>query len=106
MTLLITGDGLGEKLPLTKSHMLAPVPPFRPKVFWEDTDVPRRLCSVLLGGGGGWLCWGTMPDRRDWEKDWDRELRGDADSEDEECREDERARDPGIFTGAEPPNSL
>lgn len=60
----------------------------------------------MLGGAWVWVCWGTMPDSRDWEKDWDRELRGEADSEEEECSEDERAREPGMLTGAELPNSL
>lgn len=100
--LLNTGDGLGEKLPLIKSHIL-PAPPFRPKEFCVDVGVPKRPCSVLTGGTCDWLC---IPVRRDWDSDWDSDPSGEAEREEDECREEERAREPGILTGAEPPNNL
>lgn len=132
--LLNTGDGLGEKLPLIKSHIL-PAPPFRPegkhesisslkyhlillcmlntrvkfgipKEFCVDVGVPRRPCSVLTGGTCCWLCWEAIPVSRDWDREWDSEPSGEAEREEDECREEDRAREPGILTGAEPPNNL
>lgn len=136
--LLNTGDGLGEKLPLIKSHIL-PAPPFRPvvkhysfsslkyylillfdllntdicemafpipKEFCVDVGVPRRPCSVFTGGTCGWLCWEAIPVSRDWDREWDIEPSGEAEREEDECREEDRAREPGILTGAEPPNNL
>lgn len=56
--------------------------------------------------GGG--CWGGVmaeetsgPDR-----DWESELSGEVDRDDEECKDGERGRQPGMVTGAEPPGDL
>lgn len=61
---------------------------------------PKAAGSDLRGGG----CWGGVmaeavsgPDR-----DWDSELSGDVDREEDECRDGERGREPGMATGAEP----
>lgn len=40
------------------------------------------------------------------DRDWESELSGEVDRDDEECRDGERARQPGMETGAEPPGSL
>lgn len=77
-----------------------------PKEFWVDVGVPRRLCSVLIGKPCVWLCWEAIPLSNDWDNDWDRELSGEADREEEECRDEHRAREPGMLTGSEPPNNL
>ncbi|KAG7223157.1 hypothetical protein INR49_015765, partial [Caranx melampygus] len=103
--LLKTGDGLGEKLPLTKSQMLL-APPFKPsktsdgislpREFWEEeVGVPRRPCSCLVNIFEGCACCDTAPDRRDCDRDWERELSGEVESDDEELKEEDRAKEPG-----------
>lgn len=77
-----------------------------PKEFCADVGVPRRPCSALMGKLCVWLCWEAIPPSNDWDKDWDRELSGEADREEEECRDEQRAREPGMLTGSEPPNNL
>jgi len=63
------------------------------------------LASREAEGGSG-AAWETTPPSRDWESDWDRELSGDVESDDEELKEEERAREPGMLTGAEPASNL
>lgn len=105
MRLLNTGDGLGEKLALTKSHMF-PAPPFKPREFCEeDVVVPKRPCSCFGSRAWAWGCCDAIPDSRDWDRDCDNELRGEADRDDDELREDDRASEPGMFTGADPANN-
>ena len=36
-------------------------------------------------------------------RDWEKEPSGEADRDEEECRDGERGRQPGMATGAEPP---
>lgn len=45
-------------------------------------------------------------DSRDCDSDWERELSGEVESDDEELKEDDRAKEPGMLTGAEPPSAL
>lgn len=40
------------------------------------------------------------------DRDWDSELSGEVDSDEDECRDGERGRQPGMVTGAEPPSDL
>lgn len=40
------------------------------------------------------------------DKDWESELSGEVDSDEDECRDGERGRQPGMVTGAEPPSDL
>lgn len=78
-----------------------------PKEFWEeDVGVPRRPCSCLANMFEGWFCCDTAADSRDCDSDWERELSGEVESDDEELKEDDRAREPGMFTGADPPSTL
>ena len=54
-----------------------------------------------------WAVWETTPPpSRDWESDWERELMGEVESDDDELKEDERPREPGMLTGAEPASNL
>lgn len=54
----------------------------------------------------GCACCDTAPDRSDCDSDWERELSGEVESDDEELKEEDRAREPGMLTGADPPNTL
>lgn len=40
------------------------------------------------------------------DRDWESELSGEVDSDEDECRDGERGRQPGMVTGAEPPSDL
>ena len=40
------------------------------------------------------------------DRDLERELSGEADRDDDECRDGERGKQPGMATGAEPPSDL
>lgn len=78
-----------------------------PKEFWEEeVGVPRRPCSCLANMFEGWFCCDSVPDSRDCDSDWERELSGEVESEDEELKEDDRASEPGMLTGADPPSTL
>ncbi|TNN79555.1 hypothetical protein EYF80_010137 [Liparis tanakae] len=105
--LLNTGDGLGEKLSLTKSQMLlAPPTPDAirlPNEFWEEElSVPRRPCSCLANMLEEWFCCDSVADSSDCDSDWEREPSGEVESDDDEWNDDDRAREPGMLTGAEP----
>lgn len=78
-----------------------------PREFWEEeVGVPRRPSSCLANTLDCWFCCAAAADSRDWDRDWDRELSGDVERDDEELKEDDRARDPGMLTGADPPSAL
>lgn len=78
-----------------------------PREFWEeDVGVPSKPCSCLASMFEGWFGWEMVPDSKDCDSDWERELSGEVESDDEELNEDERARDPGMLTGADPPSTL
>lgn len=47
-----------------------------------------------------------MPDSSDCDRDWERELSGEVERDEDELKEDDRAREPGMLTGADPPNTL
>lgn len=53
-----------------------------------------------------WFCWHAVPESRDCDSDWEMELSGEVESDDEELKEDERAREPGMLTGADPTSTL
>lgn len=40
------------------------------------------------------------------DRDWESELSGEVDRDEDECRDGERGREPGIVTGAEPASDL
>lgn len=67
--------------------------------------VPRRPSSCLATMLVCVFCCATAADSRDWDRDWDRELSGDVERDDEELKEDDRAREPGMLTGADPPGA-
>lgn len=47
-----------------------------------------------------------MDETKDWESDCERELSGEVERDDDECKEEERTREPGILTGAELSSNL
>ena len=53
-------------------------------------------------------CWGGViaEETRGPDRGWESELSGEVDREDEECRDGERARQPGMVTGSVPPSDL
>ena len=60
---------------------------------WVDVGVPSWLFSSLTTKAWAWHCC----------RDRERELRGEADKDDEEWSGEDRVNEPGMFTGAEPP---
>lgn len=78
---------------------------YLPKELWEEAEVPNILCSVFKGWGCWW--WGAVVDEtKDWDSDCERELSGEVERDDDECKDEERTREPGILTGAELPSNL
>lgn len=76
-----------------------------PKELWEEAEVPNILCSDFKGWGCCW--WGTIVDEtKDWDSDCERELSEEVERDDDECKDEERTREPGILTGAELPSNL
>lgn len=78
-----------------------------PREFWEEElAVPSRPCSCLASMFDVGLCCDTAAESSDCDRDWERELSGDVEREDEELKDDDRASEPGMLTGAEPTRSL
>lgn len=69
--------------------------------------VPSRpCCSCLASMFDAGLCCDTAADSSDCDRDWESELSGDVEREDEELKDEDRASEPGMLTGAEPTRSL
>lgn len=71
--------------------------------MWEEAEVPNMLCSVFKGS---WWKGAVVDETKDWDSDCERELSEEVERDDDECKDEERTREPGILTGAELPSNL